>query len=409
MKPKLLAPAGDFTSLKAVIDAGCDEVYFGIKDLNMRAGAKNFSLPEIKKAVRICHLNNVQAHLAINTIIYEKELKKTEKIIAYAKKAGIDAVICWDMAIIRLCMKYNIEVHLSTQASVSNYEALKFYKKNIPQLKRVILARECSLEDIKKIIGRIKKDRLGVEIEVFIHGAMCVSVSGRCFLSQDVFGKSANRGECLQPCRRQYIISDAEENHGFVLGEDYILSPKDLCVMPFIDKLIKAGIHAFKIEGRNRSPEYAGTVVSCYRQAIDSKDLDSIKSKLVQEMKKVYNRGFSSGFFLGKPIAEWSKAYGSKATERKTYIGRVLNYYSRIHVAEVKIESGALSKGDKIMFQGPTTGVIKQIAEEMQLKGAIVKRAEKKSIIGIKVKGKARKNDKLYKIVLLALLFVCIL
>jgi len=416
-KPKLLAPAGDFLTLRAALDAGCDEVYFGVKGLNMRAGARNFSVSDLKKISKLCHENNVKAYLAINTIVYESELAKVEKTIAAAKKAGIDAIIAWDMAVVEKAVKKGMEVHLSTQASISNYSALESYKKKIKNLKRVILARECSLDDIKKIILKVKKNKLGVEVETFIHGAMCVSVSGRCFMSQELFNKSANRGECLQPCRRKYgtyLLKDPEEGHELLLGDDYVMSPNDLCTMDFIEDLIDSGIVSFKIEGRNRSPEYVHTVVSCYRTIIDyyidykakikkskdeKKEFEALKKGLMKKLENVYYRGFSSGFFMGKPVNEWSGVYGSKGKEFKRYIGKVVNYYAKIGVAEVFVESYPVKKGDEIMFLGPTSGVIRQKLVVMHDDSGEIVSAKKGMNITVKSKEKVRKNDLLYKIV----------
>jgi putative protease len=330
MKPELLAPAGDWISLRAAVKAQADAVYFGIKELNMRANAKNFELSEMKKVVQFCHENNVKAYLTLNTIIYQSELDNIKKILDFAKKAKIDAVIAWDFSILKLCKELGLRIHLSTQASVSNFDSAKYYYDTFG-VKRIVLARECTLQEIKKIICMIEDSKIDLEIETFIHGAMCVSVSGRCFLSQFVFNKSANRGDCLQPCRRSYIVKDTEEEHEFKLENNFVMSPKDLCAMPFIDKLIDSGIHSFKIEGRNRSPEYVKIVVSCYRDIIDYyssmsqemcedsflDDLENKKKELVENLKTVYNRGFSSGFFLGRPISEWTDVYGSKATTRK--------------------------------------------------------------------------------------------
>lgn len=403
-KPKLLAPAGDFISLKAAIDAGADEIYFGIKGLNMRAGAKNFEVKDFGKIFKICHENHVKTLLALNTIIYENEMKKVEALIVNAKRIGVDAIICWDFSVIELCKKHNVKVHISTQASLSNYSAIKSLKKNYPNVERIVLARECTLEDISDIIKKIKKDNLKIQIEVFIHGAMCVSESGRCFMSQELFGKSANRGECLQPCRRNYevYLEDPEEGHGLLLGKDYVMSPKDLCAMPIIDKIIDSGVSALKIEGRNRNPEYVHTVVSAYRKVIDEysrgKDITELKKSLLQELKKVYNRGFSTGFFLGKPINEWTKEYGSSSIETKEYIGKVMNYYAKVSVAEILIESGSLKENDDIMVQGITTGILKQKAKEIMINDKKVLKAEKKDSITIKVNSEVRKNDQVYKI-----------
>ncbi len=393
MKPELLSPVQDLVSLNAAIDAGADAVYFGIKELNMRAGAKNFELKELKKVTDICHKNKVKAYLTLNTIVYEKELKKLNAILKKAKAANIDAVICWDFAVIEQANKLNVPIHLSTQASISNFEALNSLKTRFKNIKTVILARELTLSQIRSIINKIKKSRLGIKVETFIHGAMCVSVSGRCFLSQEIFNKSANRGECLQPCRRKYLIKDVEENHEFELGKEYVLSPKDLCALPILDRLKKAGISSFKIEGRNRSPEYVKTVTEVYREAIDN--TKSNKSKLLKKLKTVYNRGFSKGFFMGAPVDEWSKAYGNKATKKKIYIGTVKNFYSKINVAEIKIESHGLKVGDIIMIQGNKSGVFEQKLSSIQINHKPAN-SIKKGIAGIKLDKVARENDKIF-------------
>ncbi len=416
-KPKLLAPAGNFIALRAALDAGADEIYFGVKGFNMRAGAQNFTVSDMKKVVGLCHDRGAKAYLALNIILYESEMKKADKVIDFAKKAGVDAIIAWDMSVIEKARSKGIDVHLSTQASISNYEALESYKKRAPKLKRVILARECLLDDIKKIIAKIKKNKLDIEIETFVHGAMCVSVSGRCFLSQEMFCKSANRGECLQPCRRNYktyVLKDPEEGHELLMGEDYVMSPKDLCTLPFIEKLIDSGISCLKIEGRNRNPEYVAVVVSCYRTIIDyywdykarikkngseRKQYEVLKRGLVQKLKSVYHRGFSSGFFMGKPIKEWSQIYGSKATEYKQYVGKVVNYYSKIGVAEIKAESYPANLGDKIIFLGPTTGVVTQKLNEIMDSRGSLKAVKKGMTVTIKTVGKVRKNDLMYKVV----------
>ena len=402
-KIELLSPVQDFTSLRAAIDAGADAVYFGIQGFNMRAGAKNFKISELPKVVSICHKNKIKAYLTVNTIIYENELAKLKKVLKKAEQAKIDAIICWDWSVISECEKLNLPIHLSTQASVSNFTSLFSLTKKIKNLKSVILARECSLEDIKKIIKKIKKHRLDIKIETFIHGAMCISVSGRCFLSQHLFNKSANRGECLQPCRRKYLIKDIEEKHELEIGEDYIISPKDLCTMPFIEKLINAGIGIFKIEGRNRSPEYVKAATESYRKAIgiyqENKLTKAEKNKLVKKLETVYNRGFSSGFFLGKPINEWSQAYGSKAAKKKAYIGVVANYYKKPSVAEIKVESQGFKLNDILLFQGPTTGVQEQKVSSMQLHHKNIKKAEKGKNIAVKANFVVRKNDKVFVII----------
>jgi putative protease len=432
-KPELLAPAGDWISLRAAIKAGADAVYFGIKEFNMRQNTPNFEINEIKKVVKLCHENNVKAYLAINTIIYEDETEKVEKILQKAKESGIDAIICWDFSVLKLCNKLGLRIHLSTQASISNYEAAEYYYNKF-NVRRIVFARECTLEDIKKIKERIIRNKLNLEIETFIHGAMCVSVSGRCFMSQFLFNKSANRGDCLQPCRRSYIITDPEEGYQLELENNYVMSPKDLCALPFLEKLIEAGIDSFKIEGRNRSPEYVKAAVEAYRELIDSianialenerdrrgwgtskkkdkriedvfpgvknmKHIGELKEKLMIKLKTVYNRGFSPGFFMGRPIDEWADSYGSKATSKKVYIGKVVNYFPKQSAAEIKIEAGKLRIGDKIMIQGPTTGIIEFQNESMHVEREPVLEGKNGMRISVKVMDKVRRNDKLYHIV----------
>jgi len=405
-KPELLSPIQDFTSLQAAIAGGCDAVYFGIRGFNMRAGAKNFTGADLKKVVKICQQYKVRTYLALNTIIYENELKQIEIILKKAKTAGVSAVICWDLGVVEQAVKLGLETHLSTQASVANSMAAKFYKKL--GIKRIVLARECSLEQIKEI-----KKQTDIEIEIFIHGAMCVSESGRCFLSQFIYGKSANRGECLQPCRRKYLIKQTDGNEEFELGEDYVLSPKDLCTLPFIEKLIEAGIDCFKIEGRNRSPEYVKRVTSVYREIIDyyfriknnklklnKKEFEDLKKKLLVDLGTVYNRGFGDGFYLGKPINQWTHNYGSQATVRKIHLGRVMHYYSKIGVAEIEIQANKKLKiKDEIIIEGPTTGVYNKKIESMEMEHQKIKIAQQGDIIAVKVEQRARANDLVYKIV----------
>jgi putative protease len=411
-KPKILAPVNDFTALKAALDAGADEVYFGIRGFNMRATAKNFTISDVKKVVKICHEKNVRAFLALNIILYNSETKAVKKIVGKAKESGIDAIVAWDMYVIKECIKQKMNVHLSTQNSISNYEALKFYKSAIPTLKRVVLARECTLKGIRDIIKNIERDKLNVEIETFVHGAMCVSVSGRCMLSHHLFGKSANRGECLQPCRRNYKTYEirstdaSDKDNEFILGEDCIISPKDLCTLPFIEQLVDAGIDSFKIEGRNRSAEYVYTTVKAYKDAITyyiqngkDKGFEELKKTQLEKLKTVFNRGFSNGFYLGKPINEWSSSRTGEQTTMKLYVGKITNYYPKINVAEISVEDQPICQNDNIIIQGPTTGNYELKASEMRDEKGVIDRALKGTIIGLKVDRKVRKNDQLYKIV----------
>lgn len=402
-KPELLSPVQDFTSLSAAINNGADAVFFGIKGFNMRAGAKNFTERDLPKIVKICHKNNVKAYLAINIIIYEEEIKKVETILKKVKKAKIDAIICWDLAVIEIAKKLGIEIHVSTQASAANSKSAEFYRKL--GAKRIVLARECSLEQIKKIRKNSK-----IEIEVFIHGAMCVSVSGRCFMSQFLYGKSANRGECRQPCRKKYLIKQIEDDgKELELGEDYVLSPKDMCTIGFIEKILDVGVDCLKIEGRNRSPEYVATVTHAYREIIDFyysakkhdakffEEFKTLKEKYLEKLDTVYHRGHSCGFFLGKPIDAWTKTDGNEATQKKSYIGKVLTYYRKIGVAEILIQGNySVAAGSKLIFQGPTTGSVEKTITSIEKEHKKVASAAKGEKIAVKINNVARKNDEVY-------------
>ena len=390
---ELLSPVGDFASLRAAVENKADAVYFGLKQLNMRAAAKNFSLNEMKKVVDYCHKNKVKAYLTLNTIIYDNKIKKAEQILKKAKQAKVDAIIAWDLAILQLCKKLKLKIHLSTQANVTNSETIKFYNKL--GVKRINLARELSLEQIKKL----KKQN--IEIECFAHGDLCVSISGRCFLSQSLYNKSANRGECLQPCRREYEIKDIETGFKLKLGNNYVLSPKDLCALPFLDKLIKAKIDALKIEGRNRSPEYVAIVTKVYREAIDSyykkRYNKNLVNKLLKELKTVYNRGFSTNFYLGIPDKKtFTDDYGSKATKKKVYLGYVKNFYKKIKVAEIKIESNSVKVGDDLLIIGNKTGVKQEKVKSMEINHRKVSSAKKGQRVAVKLKNVIRENDKIY-------------
>ncbi|MBI5065177.1 U32 family peptidase [Candidatus Woesearchaeota archaeon] len=397
-RPEILAPVGDFAMLNAAINAGCNSVYFGTKILNMRANAKNFEINQLPEVVKICHTHNVRAYLTVNTIIYENELGILDKLLNEAKKAGVDAIIAWDLAVIQKAKELGLEIHLSTQASVSNSEALKCYHKKFG-VTRIVLARECTLEQIKEI-----KNKTKLEIECFIHGAMCISVSGRCFMSQFLFNCSANRGECLQPCRRQYKIVDVEEpEKELLIGPNYVLSPKDLCTLPIIDKLIGT-VDVLKIEGRNKSPEYVKTIVECYKEAIDlffeGKLDDSAKQKLIEKAKTVYNRDLSTGFYAGKPMNEWAQVEGSRATKNKKYIGQITKVYEKANSVDVKIETGNLKINDDILIIGNKVGVHEQKITSLQIKeGLSVSQVNKGDLAGLLIKGNINKimpKDKVF-------------
>ena len=388
--------------LVAAVNAGADAVYFGLKEFSMRTGSKNFEIKELDKIREICRKKGVKMYLTLNTIIYDDELERLEKIIK-AVKEKIDVIICWDMAVIRLCRKYNIPFFISTQASVSNVEAAKFYK-NLGA-KRIILARELNLKQIKKI-SKI------IDAECFVHGAMCVAVSGRCFTSQFLFGKSANRGECLHPCRRSYIVKcseqvpplnakyvirDKQEGYELELDNDKVMSAKDLCTLPFIEEMKKAGITSFKIEGRNRDPRYVDVVTRVYRKALDKKLTEAEIRAGIELLKTVYNRKFSSGFYIRMPTADdFTNIEDSAATEYKHFVGKVLHYFDKLGVATVKIVS-ELNIGDKIVIIGNATGIIHSIVKSMERLRKPVKKAKKGQEIGIKLP-RVRKNDEVYVI-----------
>jgi putative protease len=395
-KPEIMAPAGDWTMLRAAVNAGADAIYLGTDQLNMRAKAKNFQIENLPEIVTFCKSKNVKTYLTINTIVYENEIDQVYELIAKAKSAGIDMIICWDLSVIELCNKLNMPFAVSTQASVSNSVSAEMYKKL--GAKRIVLARECLLEDVKKI-----KSKVNIEVEAFIHGAMCVAVSGRCFMSHYMFDKSANRGECIQPCRREYEIIDKSTDKSMVLGEDYVLSPEDLCSIEFIDQLIEAGIDSFKIEGRKRSPEYASKVVSVYRKAVDlyfKKSLTTdIKRELLGQLGEVYNRGFSTGFYFGAPGKDdYAGIYGSKATTRKEFVGRVTNYYKIPQVAEITMETGNLESGNKILISGETTGVVELKIDKIIFEDKAVTQVGKGNIFTVFCEEPVRPRDSVYLI-----------
>jgi len=396
-KPELLAPAGNWSMLNTAINNGADAVYFGVKNFNMRAAANNFDISELEKIAASCREKKIKTHLTLNSIVFEDELNELDLILHSAKQANIDLIICWDMSVIQKCREYKIPFCISTQASASNSSAVKFYE----QLgaKRIVLARECTLDKIKDI-----RSKTEIEIETFIHGAMCIAVSGRCFMSHEIFGKSANRGECLQPCRREYEIKDIDEKFNLTLGEDYVLSPSDLCALDFIDKLIEAGIDSFKIEGRKRAPEYVAKTVNAYRTAIDlyfeNKLTRQIKNELIAELKKVYNRGFSPGFYFGEPGSEsYAKIYGSIATTKKVYVGKVLNYYKKNKIAFIRAEAESLKSNDSIYIIGSTTGVIELTVGKMMKDELELDYIERGNDITLRCENLVRPNDKVYKIV----------
>ena len=385
-KYELLAPVGNFPMLVTAMKAGADAIYFGLKEFSMRANAKNFTIKDLDKINEICG-DKIKKYLTINTIIYNEELKNLEKTIKKVK-GKIDAVICWDLAVIQLCRGYKIPFHISTQASISNVESAKFYKKLGAE--RIVLARELNLKQIKEI-SKI------IDVECFCHGAMCVAVSGRCFTSQFLFNRSANRGECIHPCRRSYTVKDKQEGYELEVENDKIMSAKDLCTLPFIEELKKAGIKSFKIEGRNRDPRYVDAVVRNYRKALDKKLTKEEIKESIEELKQVYNREFSEGFYLGLPTKDdFARVEHSAAKEKKHFVGKILHYYSNVGVATIKLVS-PLKVGDNIVIIGKTTGLEKSKIESIEIKNKKVKSGKKGQEIGIKLT-LVRKNDEVYVI-----------
>jgi len=404
---ELLSPVGDFETLQAAIKSGANAVYFGIKGINMRSGsARNFSKEVLKEVMETLHKNKVKGYLTLNTIIYDHELERVKDILKEVKNSKVDAVIATDMAVIQLCNEKNIEVHMSTQLSTSNYEAVKFFSKFSP---RMVLARECSLEQIKSIKEKIEKNNLNfngrkIELETFIHGALCVSYSGRCFMSQFQNRLSANRGQCLQECRRQYKLTDLENpKKELILDGNYVLSPKDLCTLPILDKLVEAKIDVFKIEGRAKGADYIYTVTKAYREALDliekNKFTDKEKLKLLKELEKVFNRGFTTNFFLGAPTNNsWTKFYGSISKEKKKQIGKVTEYYPKLKVVAIKIEQDELNENDEICFIGKSVGFYKTKVKKMRLEDKEIKKAKKGDEISFKVEEKLKPDDQVYLI-----------
>ncbi|MBU0683580.1 MAG: U32 family peptidase [Candidatus Omnitrophota bacterium] len=394
-KPELTAPAGDWASLYSAVESGADAVYFGIKGINMRHSADNFDVLEIKKVMKVLHENGVKGYLALNVVVYDSEISKIKRILKEAKKSKVDAVILFDAAVLSLSKNAGLKMHLSTQASVSNFESVKFF--SAIGIKRIVLARECTLEGIRDIIKKCRKEKVDCEIETFVHGAMCVSISGRCFLSHQSFLKSANRGECIQPCRREFIITDRDNECDYVLGENYLLSPRDLCTMKFIDVLLKSGINAFKIEGRMRSPEYVRIVTSAYRRAIDAfmagNLTEDLKEKLFQELKCAFNRGFEEGFYFGTPGGLGETA---ESLYEKSYVGEVIKFYKKISVAEISVMSGELKKGDKILITGKRTPAGFAEVKEMEIKHKSVDVVGKGTYVGIKLPFLVCPKDKVF-------------
>ena len=399
-----MAPVGSRESLAAAIQAGADSVYFGIGQLNMRShSANHFTIDDLKEIAATCHDHGMKSYLTVNTIIYGEDLDTMRKIIDAAHEANVSAVIASDVAVMTYCRQVGVEVHLSTQLNISNIEALKFYAQFADV---VVLARELNMDQVAEIYRQIEEQQVRgpkgelVRIEMFCHGALCMAVSGKCYMSLQNTSRSANRGECMQLCRRSYTVTDNETGCQLEIDNKYIMSPKDLKTIRFIDRMMKAGVRVFKIEGRARGPEYVYSVVQCYKEAIaavlDGTFTDEKKDQWDDRLARVFNRGFWDGYYQGQTLGEWNKNYGSNATERKTYIGRGVKYFSKLGVAEFTCEAHEFSVGDRLLVTGPTTGVMYLTADEIRLELTPVQTAPKGTHVSIPVPAKIRPSDKLF-------------
>lgn len=403
---EIMAPVGSRESLAAALQAGADSIYFGIESLNMRAhSASKFTITDLRDIAAQCKEHGVKSYLTVNTIIYDEDIPLMHKICDAAKEAGISAIIASDVAVLTYCQEIGQEIHLSTQLNISNAEALKFYAHYADV---VVLARELNMNQVRGIYDEINRQNIcgpngeQVRIEMFCHGALCMAVSGKCYLSLDNMGRSANRGECMQICRRAYVVTDRDTGIELEVDNKYIMSPKDLKTIGFIDKMMNAGVRVFKIEGRARSAEYVYTVVKCYKEAIqavlDGTFCEAKVEDWTARLSTVFNRGFWDGYYQGKHLGEWSDKYGSSATQKKTYIGKAMKYFSKLGVGEFLIEAGELNVGDNLLITGPTTGVIYVTADEIHTDGP-VQSASKGEFVAIKVPEKVRPSDKLYKLI----------
>ncbi len=402
-----MAPVGSRESLAAAIQAGADSIYFGIENLNMRARSANtFTIDDLKEIAATCDEHGMKSYLTVNTIIYDEDLELMRRIVDAAKQAGISAVIAADVAVMDYCNQIGQEVHLSTQLNISNVEALRFYARFADV---VVLARELNLMQVKEIYRHIVDEHICgpsgelVRIEMFCHGALCMAVSGKCYLSLHELNASANRGACMQVCRRAYTVRDRESDIELEVDNKYIMSPKDLKTIHFMDEMINAGVRVFKIEGRARGPEYVRTVVECYKQAIQACINGTFAPEKVaawdERLKTVFNRGFWNGYYLGQRLGEWSKNYGSEATQKKVYVGRGMKYFSNLGVAEFLIEAADLHTGDDLLITGPTTGALFLKLDDPRVDLKSVEHVEKGVRVSFKVPEKIRPSDKLYKLV----------
>ncbi len=403
---EIMAPVGSYEALAAAIQAGADSVYFGIGRLNMRsASAANFTADDLARIVATAHAAGLKAYLTVNTVVYEEEIATVNEIIDRAKAEGVDAIIATDMAAILYARRVGVEVHISTQSNISNSEAVKFFSQ---WADTVVLARELTLEQVARIRREIVENDIRgprgelVEIEMFAHGALCMSISGKCYLSLYETGCSANRGACRQLCRRKYTLTDRETGAAVDIDGQYVLSPKDLCTIDFLDRMIDAGVRVLKIEGRARGAEYVKRVVECYDEALRAIEAGTYTPEsaaaLKERLRTVFNRGFWEGYYAGRPVAEHSAHYGSAATRRKVYVGKVTNFFKKLSVAEVLVEAAPLRRGEEIFFMGPTTGVAEQQLDELHgPDGSPVDGVSQGELCAIRTPGLVRRGDQLYK------------
>lgn len=404
-KIEIMSPAGSFAALNTAIKAGADSVYFGVEQLNMRAkSTNNFKVTDLPEIVRICKENKVKSYLTINTILYDHDLNLMKKICDTAKAAGITAVIACDLAVLQYASSIGLEIHISTQQNVSNIEAVKFFAKYADV---VVLARELMLSQIKSIVEDIKKENITgpkgnlVQIEVFAHGALCVAISGKCYMSLATRNASANRGACTQTCRHAYRVTDEETGEELVIDNKYVMSPKDLCTIGFLDQILDSGVSVLKLEGRGRSPDYVHTVTKCYREAADAVAAGTYTQEKInswiKELESVYNRGlWQGGYYLGKELGEWSGTYGSKATKENEYIGSITNFFRKNNIGELTLETGELKIGDEVLITGDTTGVLKMKLESMFVNDKPAQTAKKGDVMTFPVSERIRKTDKLF-------------
>jgi Collagenase and related proteases len=402
---EIMAPAGSYESLSAAIQGGADSIYFGVEQLNMRAGSSNnFTLDDLRKIAVICRDKGLRSYLTVNVPVYDNEIGQMQGIIDAAAENGINAIIASDLSAVEYAFSKGVEVHVSTQLNISNSEALKFYSKWADV---AVLARELNLEQVKYIYESIiSQDIRGpkgepVRIEMFVHGALCMAISGKCYLSLHENNTSANRGNCYQTCRKSYLVTEKESGYQLEIDNEFIMSPKDLCTIGFVDKIINAGVRIFKIEGRARSAEYVKIVTACYDEAVTAVFDGTYSEEKIAEwrnrLSSVFNRGFWDGYYLGQRLGEWNTRYGSSATKRKVYLGKITNYFTKLNVAEIKVENGDLCRGDIILIMGPTTGVIEYNVREIRVDLQQTDTAKKGELCSIKIDDYLRRSDKVYK------------